>query len=68
MMLVFPPLMYYLWTCLVFYDGKLVGPKSLSLDDIKGFLETFYAIAKTVSPTRYVVNATLIDNIACCAL
>lgn len=49
MMLGFPPLMYYLWTCLVFYDGKLVGPKSLSVEDIKGFLFTFYSIAKTAS-------------------
>ena len=55
MMLIFPPLMYYLWTCLVFYDGKLVGPKSLSIDDIKGFVYTFFSIAKTASWLSYAV-------------
>jgi len=32
----FPLLMYYLWICLWFYDGKLVYPDSV--DDIKPFL------------------------------
>ena len=32
----FPVLMYYLWICLWFYDGKLVHPNSVS--DIKPFL------------------------------
>lgn len=31
----FPILMYYLWICLVFYDGQLVFPKSA--DDIGPF-------------------------------
>lgn len=30
MIVFFPMLMYYLWICLWFYDGQLVGPKSLS--------------------------------------
>ena len=32
----FPILMYYLWICLVFYDGQLVYPTSV--DDIQPFL------------------------------
>ena len=32
----FPILMYYLWICLWFYDGKLVHPTST--EDIKPFL------------------------------
>jgi delta24(24(1))-sterol reductase len=32
----FPILMYYLWICLWFYDGKLVHPNSV--DDVKPFL------------------------------
>lgn len=32
----FPILMYYLWICLVFYDGQLVRPTSV--DDIQPFL------------------------------
>ena len=32
----FPILMYYLWICLWFYDGKLVYPSSV--DDIQPFL------------------------------
>ena len=32
----FPILMYYLWICLVFYDGSLVHPTSV--DDIQPFL------------------------------
>jgi hypothetical protein len=32
----FPILMYYLWICLWFYDGKLVYPTSV--DDIQPFL------------------------------
>ena len=36
MMVGFPILMYYLWICLVFYDGQLVFPHSV--DDIVPFL------------------------------
>ena len=32
----FPVLMYYLWICLVFYDGQLVHPTSAA--DIQPFL------------------------------
>ena len=32
----FPVLMYYLWICLVFYDGQLIFPKSS--DDVGPFL------------------------------
>ncbi len=32
----FPVLMYYLWICLWFYDGKLVHPTSV--EDFKPFL------------------------------
>lgn len=46
MMLFFPPMMYYFWACLVFYDGKLVGPKSLSGEDISGFARTIYGLAR----------------------
>lgn len=35
-MMGFPILMYYLWICLWFYDGKLVYPASV--EDIKPFL------------------------------
>ncbi|KAG8964910.1 C-24(28) sterol reductase [Tulasnella sp. 419] len=30
MMTIFPPLMYYFWICLWFYDGQLVHPSSFS--------------------------------------
>lgn len=33
----------------VFYDGKLVGPKSLSGEDISGFARTIYGLAREVS-------------------
>lgn len=49
MMLGFPPLMYYLWICLVFYDGKLQGPKSFAWEDIKNFVHVFYELAAKVS-------------------
>jgi len=44
----FPCLMYYLWICLWFYDGKLVYPTSS--EDIKPFLGRMWAhIAKVES-------------------
>ena len=49
MMIVFPPLMYYLWACLVFYDGQLVAPKSLAPQDLKTFLFAFSDLAREVS-------------------
>ena len=51
MMLFSPPLMYYLWACLVFYDGQLVGPKSLSPSDIQSFLYAFCDLARQVRQT-----------------
>lgn len=37
MMTLFPVLMYYLWICLWFYDGKLVAPASVN--DIQPFFK-----------------------------
>ena len=45
-MTIFPPLMYYFWACLLFFDGKLVFPKSVSPDDIKAFVTTFVNLAR----------------------
>lgn len=56
MMLGFPPLMYYLWICLVFYDGKLQGPKSFAWDDVKNFLHVFYDLAAKVSTSLFLVG------------
>ena len=45
----FPVLMYYLWICLWFYDGKLVYPSSV--DDIQPFLWRMWGhIAKVSDP------------------
>lgn len=47
----FPILMYYLWICLWFYDGKLVYPSSV--DDIQPFLWRMWGhIAKVSYPLR----------------
>lgn len=43
----FPTLMYYLWICLVFYDGQLVCPTSS--DDIKPFLLRMWTHVREVS-------------------
>lgn len=42
----FPILMYYLWICLWFYDGKLVYPTSTA--DIQPFLWRMWAHIATV--------------------
>ncbi|TFK39809.1 ergosterol biosynthesis ERG4/ERG24 [Crucibulum laeve] len=48
----FPCLMYYLWICLTFYDGKLVHPSSV--DDIKPFLGKMWQhIVTDASPNAY---------------
>ncbi|KAH9920817.1 ergosterol biosynthesis ERG4/ERG24, partial [Amylocystis lapponica] len=48
----FPILMYYLWICLVFYDGHLVHPTSQ--DDIVPFLTRMWAhICTDASPNLY---------------
>ena len=47
-MIGFPILMYYLWICLWFYDGKLVYPTSS--EDIKPFLARMWGhVAKVGS-------------------
>ncbi|KAL5513287.1 ERG4_1 [Sanghuangporus vaninii] len=52
MMVGFPILMYYLWVCLWFYDGKLVYPSSL--DDVQPFLERMWDHVRTeASPNAY---------------
>ena len=50
MMIGFPILMYYLWICLWFYDGKLVVPTSV--DDIVPFLHRMWVHVRDVSPLR----------------
>ncbi|THG92652.1 hypothetical protein EW026_g8324 [Hermanssonia centrifuga] len=48
----FPLLMYYLWICLVFYDGHLVFPDSL--DDVQPFLARMWAhISVDATPNLY---------------
>lgn len=47
MMLGFPALMYYLWICLVFYDGRIVYPSSLQ--DITPFIQRMWAHIRDVS-------------------
>lgn len=50
MMVFFPCLMYYLWICLWFYDGKLVYPSGLS--DVAPFLQRMgHHIATDAFPT-----------------
>ena len=45
----FPILMYYLWICLVFYDGSLVHPTSV--DDIQPFLWRMWDHIRVVRPS-----------------
>ncbi|KAI0666820.1 ERG4/ERG24 ergosterol biosynthesis protein [Trametes maxima] len=48
----FPVLMYYLWICLVFYDGRLTHPTSV--DDIQPFLWRMWEhIRVDASPNGY---------------
>ncbi|KAF8141513.1 ergosterol biosynthesis ERG4/ERG24 [Boletus edulis] len=52
MMIGFPLLMYYLWICLWFYDGKLVSPASM--DDIVPFLHRMWVhVRDDASPNAY---------------
>jgi hypothetical protein len=46
MMTGFPILMYYLWICLWFYDGKLAGPSSV--DDIQPFFQRMWIHVRDV--------------------
>lgn len=43
----FPILMYYLWICLVFYDGQLVFPHGT--DDVVPFLGRMWEHIRVVS-------------------
>ncbi|KAF8517895.1 ERG4/ERG24 ergosterol biosynthesis protein [Hysterangium stoloniferum] len=48
----FPVLMYYLWICLTFYDGRLVHPKSV--EEIQPFFNTMWNHMKQDAyPTPY---------------
>jgi delta24(24(1))-sterol reductase len=47
MMVGFPMLMYYLWICLWFYDGRLVVPTSV--EGIKPFIQDMWAHIRDVS-------------------
>jgi len=47
MMVGFPMLMYYLWICLWFYDGRLVAPTSV--DGIKPFINDMWTHIRDVS-------------------
>jgi delta24(24(1))-sterol reductase len=47
MMVGFPMLMYYLWICLWFHDGRLVVPTSA--DEIKPFVHEMWAHVRDVS-------------------
>ncbi|KAL7008762.1 C-24(28) sterol reductase [Cystobasidiomycetes sp. EMM_F5] len=46
MMICSPLLMYYLWGCLVFYDGKLIIPKSFRPEDVVGFFQQFGSLVR----------------------
>jgi hypothetical protein len=46
----FPTLMYYLWICLVFYDGQLVFPNST--DDIVPFFGRMWEHIRVVRVVR----------------
>lgn len=49
-MVFFPCLLYYLWGCLVLYDGKLQAPSSLG--DCASWLRNFSQIVFEVSLGR----------------
>lgn len=53
----FPILMYYLWICLVFYDGQLVYPTSV--DDVLPFLHRMWEHVRVVSRNRPYVGLYL---------
>src|SRR5258705_3057746 len=57
----FPILMYYLWICLWFYDGKLVHPNSTA--DIEPFLGRMWAhISKVCAFQRIGCSALKIEQ------
>jgi delta24(24(1))-sterol reductase len=51
MMVGFPMLMYYLWICLWFYDGRLVVPTSV--DGIEPFIKDMWAHIRDVSSSPF---------------
>ncbi|ODN84359.1 hypothetical protein L202_00326 [Cryptococcus amylolentus CBS 6039] len=52
MMVFFPPLMYYLWICLWFYEGSFVYPTSV--DDIQPFFGRMWDhIVEGAYPTKF---------------
>jgi Delta24(24(1))-sterol reductase len=54
MMLFFPALMYYFWTCLKFYNGALQYPRSVS--EVKPFFEIMLNhVIHGAYPTQYAV-------------
>jgi delta24(24(1))-sterol reductase len=60
MMIGFPILMYYLWICLWFYDGKLVTPTSL--DDIQPFLHRMWEHVRVVSSFLILQSVFTVPN------
>ena len=54
----FPILMYYLWICLVYYDGQLVFPASV--DDIQPFLWRMWDHVCEACSTHFVFDASFI--------
>lgn len=54
MMVGFPILMYYLWICLWFYDGRLVTPSSV--DDIVPFLERMWVHVRDVRTILFLLS------------
>lgn len=63
MMIGFPILMYYLWICLVFYDGQLVRPKSI--DDVKPFLSRMWEHVSVVSGARVLLSPKAYPKLGC---
>jgi delta24(24(1))-sterol reductase len=55
MMIFFPMLMYYLWICLEFYNGKLIYPKSYD-DILPFFLRMWNHIKTSAAPTWYTIK------------
>lgn len=55
----FPILMYYLWICLVFYDGQLTFPSSV--DNIQPFLGSMWEHIRVVSRV-ICLNASLVPQ------
>lgn len=59
MMAIFPPLMYYFWICLWFYDGALVHPNGF--DDIVPFIGRMWNHVKQVSSPAVAFQVDFVD-------